>query len=350
MMKSLIIACLLVIASCSDRKTLEPAIGLPGKINIIINPDQWNGPMGKTLDSLFTQEMTVLPRPEPIFKIRQVDPDAVNASMRRTRNLIFVISLDDKSAQGEKLKQMVTASTLEAIRKDTSLFMSSLPDVYARGQEVLYLFGADAKTLHAKIQKNGQRLLNHFNNRERARLEKGILNASTTKPLSDRIAKEHGFRIKIPFGYKIADNQKDFVWLRQINSADDKDVFIASKKYTSQADFKKENLIKFRDEICRKYLFEDPEQPDTYLLTEMSIEDKEVEVRDFNWAGKYATEVRGLWKTNVNTMGGPFLGYALVDEKKGILYYIEGFTYSPSKDQREIMRELEAILLSFQLL
>lgn len=350
MMKSLIIVLLFVLVSCSETKTLEPAIGLPGRINIIINPDQWNGPIGKALDSLFSQEMTVLPRPEPLFKTRQVNPDAVNSSMRRTRNLIFVFSLDDTSVQAEKLRQMVTPSTLEAIRQDTSLFMSSLSDVYARGQEVMYLFAADAKTLHAKIQKNSQRLLNHFNNKERARLEKGILNASTTKALSDQIAKEHNVRIKIPFGYKLADNQKDFVWLRQINPADDKDVFIASKKYGSPDDFKKENLIKFRNEICRKYLFEDPEVPDTYLITETTIEDKEVEVRDFNWANKYAVEIRGLWKTNVNTMGGPFLAYALVDEKRGLFYYVEGFTYCPSKDQREIMRELETILLSFQML
>lgn len=347
-MKCLTIVSLLVVVSCSDHKSLEPAIGLPGRINIIMNPDQWNGPIGKTLDSLFSQEMTVLPRPEPLFKIRQVNPDAVNSSMRRTRNLIFVFSLDDNSVQAEKVKQMVTPSTLDAIRRDTSLFMSPLSNVYARGQEVLYLFASDARTLHTKIRKNSQRLLNHFNNMERARLEKGILNATTTKPLTDQIAKEHGVRIKIPFGYKLADNQKDFVWLRQINPADDKDIFIASKKYTSPDDFKKENLIKFRNEICRKYLFEDPEQPDTYLVTETSIPEKEVEVRDFNWAGKYAAEMRGLWKSNVNTMGGPFLAYALVDERKGVFYYIEGFTFSPSKDQREIMRELEMILLSFQ--
>ena len=71
-------------------------------------------------------------------------------------------------------------------------------------------------------------------------------------------------------------------------------------------------------------------------------------MREINWSGKYAVEMRGLWKTNVLSMGGPFMGYALVDEKKGVFYYIEGFTYSPGKEQREIMRELETILLSFK--
>ena len=346
-----IVAVSLILLSCGDQKQAkEPSIGLPGKINVVINPAYWNGPIGKTLDSLFHQEMTVLPRPESIFKIRQVNPDAVNKSMKRTRNLIFVITLDDNSEMGLAAKQMVTQSTLDQVSKDTSIFMSSLPDVFARDQEVLYLFARDSETLHAKIKRNSQKLINHFNNRERTRLEKGILNASTTKKLVDQIAREHGVQIKIPYGYKLADNQKDFVWLRQINAADDKDIFIASKQYTSPSDFKKENLIKFRDEICKKYLFEDPAEPDTYLVTETTIEEKAVEVREINWNGKYAVEMRGLWKTNIYTMGGPFMGYALVDEKKGVFYYIEGFTYSPSKDQREIMRELEAILFSFKVL
>ena len=58
--------------------------------------------------------------------------------------------------------------------------------------------------------------------------------------------------------------------------------------------------------------------------------------------------MRGLWKTNNLTMGGPFLSYTFVDEGTGMLYYIEGFTYSPSKKQREIMRELEVILHTFK--
>lgn len=337
-------------AACSGSATKEQAIGLPGRINVVVNPALWDGPIGKYLDSAFHQEMTVLPRPETMFKIRQVNPDAVNSSMRRTRNLIFIITLDDKSEQGLAIKNMVTLATLNQAAADTSIFISALPDVYAVNQEVVYLFGADQATVHTKLKKYGPRLLEHFNKKERLRLEKGLLNAGSTKGLSDQIAKEHGFSIKIPFGYRMADNQKDFVWLRQINAADDKDVFVAWKKYESPAQFKRESLIKFRDEICKRYLFEDPEEQDTYLLTEQEVSEKAVETREFNWDGKYAVEMKGLWRSNVKTMGGPFMAFTVVDEKKGLFYYIEGFTYSPSKDQREIMRELETILFSFKTL
>ena len=339
---------LLLVISCKREGALEPAIGPAGKINIVIPTYLADGLVGKVLDSLLTQRMTVLPRPESIFKIRFVNPQDVNASMRRTRNLIFAFTFSDTSPETQTIKRMVSPKSLQQISQDTSLFMSALPDVYARGQEVVYLFAQNQETLLKKLRSKGQRVIDEFNLKERQRINNGILNASTTKTLIQSIEKSHDFTFRIPFGYQLADDQKDFVWLRQINPTNDKDIFIASKPYKSQDDFKRGNLIQFRDAICRKYLFEDPDQPDTYLVTETSIEEKQVETREFNFDGKYAVEMKGLWRSNVKTMGGPFMGFALVDEARGIFYYIEGFTYGPSKDQREIMRELEAILYSFK--
>jgi hypothetical protein len=47
-------------------------------------------------------------------------------------------------------------------------------------------------------------------------------------------------------------------------------------------------------------------------------------------------------------MGGPFISYSLVDEELNRIYYIEGFLYSPGKAQRDLVRELETILSTFQ--
>jgi hypothetical protein len=269
--------------------------------------------------------------------------------MRRTRNLLFVFTLSDKSKEAQTIKRMLSPESLKQISQDTSIFMTALSDVYARGQEVMYLFANDEKTLVKKLRTKGKLIVENFNNKERQRITNDILNATTTKTLVESITKNHPYTLKIPYGYQKADDQKDFAWLRQINPADDKDIFIASKPYSSKDDFKEENLLNFRNSICKKYLFEDPEQHDTYLVTETSIEEKKVEFREFSFNGKYAVEMKGLWKTNINTMGGPFMGFAFVDEARGLFYYIEGFTYSPSKDQREIMRELECILYSFKI-
>ena len=74
----------------------------------------------------------------------------------------------------------------------------------------------------------------------------------------------------------------------------------------------------------------------------------DVLTKQVNFNGHFAMEIRGLWRTNNVTMGGPFVGYAIADEPQGLMYYIEGFAYAPGKGKREFMRELETILWTFK--
>jgi hypothetical protein len=167
--------------------------------------------------------------------------------------------------------------------------------------------------------------------------------------VTQMLRKDFKCEIKIPFGYQLVMNNEEFLWVRQINPKDDKDIFIARKKYISEDQFNRDSLINWRDEICKKYLFADPERSDTHLITETEVEHKPVITREISFHKKFAMEMRGLWRTNNFVMGGPFLSYTLADPTQGMLYYIEGFTYSPGKDQREIMRELETILHTFRI-
>ena len=333
---------------CFDSSTTKPeAIGASGRINIVIPPGLKSGGTGKLLDSLFTQEATVYPRDEQLFSISFVDPMSVNRSQKSMRNLIFVFTFDDSSPEAAKVKSLITPASLDMLRNDTKGFVVTRPDVFARGQEIMYLFGPDAATLAANIRQNGSRLTGFFNEKEKQRLQSRILKSSANKSLAESLGKKYNITMKVPFGYQLADQQDDFFWLRQINPADDKDVWVARRKYRGTEDFKQENLIRFRNSVCQKYLFEDPDKRDTYLVTETSVSYKPVLTREVNFNGLYAVEMKGLWKTNIPSMGGPFLSYALVDETSGYLYYIEGFTFCPSKPQREIMRELEVILQTF---
>lgn len=339
---------ILILNSCTEISRGKPeAIGLPGRINIIITSELRNGPTGKILDSLLTAELEVTPRDESLFNIKFVEPDAINRSHKSMRNLIVAFTFSDRSADAGKVKSLITTASLEKLQADTSAFVITQADTWARGQDVMYLFSDSPENLARKILQQGTRLVSFFNEKEKERLRKGIIKSNANKALAESILKKNGFSIRVPFGYQLADQQEDFIWLRQINPLDDKDIWVARKKFTGLQDFNKDRLIKFRNEVCRKYLFEDPEKPDTYLVTETSVPYKPVLTRTINFNGKYAVEMKGLWKTNIPSMGGPFIGYALVDEARGYFYYTEGFVFSPSKPQREILRELDVILSTF---
>lgn len=338
----------LFLFSCGNNKdSLPPASGLSGDMYLIMDSTQWEGQLGDVVDSLFRTEMHGLPRKESIYNMRWIDPRKLNYVLKQRRNLIFVVTLDKNSLGARSIKNLFTPQSLERIKSDSN-YVSTMPDVYANGQEVMYLFGTNEKDLIANIRKKGHYLVEHFNRREKERLSVSLYKSGQIVGVSDWLKKNLECDIKIPFGYKLVINNNEFLWMRQINTRDDKDIFVASVPYVSEDQFKKENLIKLRDEFCRKYLFEDPAMANSYLLTETTIPFIPVTTKEVSMSGHYGVEMRGLWRTNNFSMGGPFVGYAVVDQPKGKFYYIEGFTFSPSKDQREIMRELETILGTFR--
>jgi Domain of unknown function (DUF4837) len=328
---------------------LPKAAGASGDIYLFMDSTQWKGELGGVVDSLFNQEMIGLPREEGIFRMSYVDPRKLNFVLKQRRNLIFVMTLDNNGPGSQIVKSLFTPELLAEIAKDSSLFTQTYKDVYAKDQQVMFLFAQNEAQMKAKLLKNGQRLIDYFDKVERDRMNATLFQNGTMTGVNQWLSDNFHAGIKIPFGYKLVQNEPDFVWLRQINSADDKDIFIAKTKYLSEDQFTLDSLIRFRNKVARKYLFEDPEKQNTYLVTETSIPYKPVTMRRVNFNGNFAVEIRGLWRTNTASMGGPFMAYAIADPSTGEFYYIEGFVYGPSKEQREMMRQMEVVLNTFKL-
>lgn len=340
-----------LLAACSGdgvEGNKPPASGLTGDMYLVMDSIQWKGPLGALIDSTFGVEMQILNRAEPIYRLRWIDPRKLNFILKQRRNLIFAVTLDQNTIGAKRVKGMFTKQSIDKIKSDTSFFMSTATNLFAKGQEALFLVGADEKSLIKKIKRNAAKIIAHFDRAEQARLTTSLFKAGQMKGIAELLKNKMNAEMRIPFGYDLVTQSGSFVWARQINVKDDKSIFIARKKYRSTEQFKKDSLIQFRNDVCKKYLFGDPERLQSYLVTETAISFKPVLTREISFHGKYAVEMRGLWRTNNLTMGGPFLSYALVDEKTGTMYYIEGFTYAPGKEQREIMRELEVILNTFK--
>jgi hypothetical protein len=345
----LIAAGFLIGCGGDKSKNLPKAAGSSGDIYLFMDSAQWKGQLGGVVDSLFNQEMIGLPREEGIFRMSYVDPRKMNFVLKQRRNLIFVMTLDNGGHGSQIVRSLFTPELIEQIKKDSSQFIQTYKNVYAKDQQVMFLFAQDEAQLKAKLKANGQRLIDFFDKVERERLNATLFDNGTMNGVNKWLSENFHAGITVPFGYKLVETEQDFVWLRQINSQDDKDIFIARTEYKSEDQFKLENLVAFRDQMAKKYLFEDPERPHTYLVTETEIPYKPVTVKNVNFNGNFAVEIRGLWRTNTSSMGGPFMGYAIADPATGNFFYVEGFVYGPAKDQREMMRQMEVVLNTFKL-
>jgi hypothetical protein len=350
-MNRLLIGIFVLLAfSCSDKKEdsaqyLPKATGKPGDLILVMDSVQWRGELGAEVRKIFRAPVAGLPQEEPMFNLIWVHPARLKL-LTQIRNLVYVFTLDQTTAGSKVLRRDFTPETLEKIKSDTSFYKFSRKDEYAKGQEVLYLFGDTEENLILHLRKDGQNIIDHFNEIERSRLEANLLGTRSTQGVAALLRKEHGIELRVPVGYVLADKTDDFIWLRQIESNRDKDVFITWKPYTSEYQLLPDSVVEWRDAVAKKYLYEDPENPISYLVTEKVNFDVSAKQVTFN--DHFAMEIRALWRTNTTTMGGPYIGYALVDQPKGRLYYIEGFAYAPGKDKREIMRELETILWTFR--
>ncbi len=328
-----------------DTALLPTASGKAGELILVADSARWNGLLGDQLREIFKSPVVGLPRDEALFSVRYVDPRKLNSVLKAVKNLVFVSVIDGASEGDMILKRYFTVDSRQKIKKDSSIYVTTTQSQFAKGQEVMFLFGQDEAALLKNLSKNKSSIRNHFNKVEKKRLARGLYKAKKVTGITKVMIEEHQCSIDVPFAYELAKNTKDFIWVRQLGQKIDKNFFVAHKPYTDQKDLSHDSLIVWRDRVIEKHLFEDPERPETFLVTEKRYRPI---VKNITFNGQYAAKIKGLWTTNTTSMGGPFVAYALVDETLNRLYYIEGFVYSPGVLQRESMREMEVILSTFK--
>jgi hypothetical protein len=350
---SLSLTFIICLTSCSSNEKksdsmLPAASGRAGEMIVVIDSSQWKSVLGREIKETFGAEVPGLPREERMFKMNQVDPERMNQLLRQVRNLLFVVTLDNRSADSRLIQSYFTQESLEKIRQDDDLFVFTAENEFAKGQQVMYLFGRTEDALIEHIRENRESLQDFFNNAERARLTENIFRGKKMEGLSDVLKQQHECTMTFPVGYELVVSDPGFAWFRQMNPDNDKNIFISYAPYTSESMFSEENLIQFRDSVAKNQLFGDPAKPETFVVTETEVPFIPVLTETVTFNGQYAVQMKGLWRTNTKSMGGPFISYALVDENLGRFYYIEGFVYSPGVNQREYIREMDVVLHTFE--
>ena len=337
---------IVVFFSCTidqnSNRLLVKASGTPGEIILVMDSTQWKGELGKAIRETLLAYLPGVSRPERLFVIRYIEPTLFNSVLNKARNLIFVATLDSKTIGGQTVRNFMTK---DYIQENPEKFIISQKDIYASGQDAIYLFSATETELAERIINNKATLVNFFNQKESERLRYSLYVANEEKGVSNYMTNKYGFSLRVPNGYRIEADDSAFVWLRSVGEID-KNIFITYRDYTTVKIFKNSNLIGLRDSITLHNVFEDPEDLDSYIRADtLNIE---TEFLTTKFYGQYAKRIRGIWMANNLTLGGSFVSYVFVDEKTNRLYYLDGFVVSPGKKKREPLRELEVILKTFQ--
>ena len=187
--------------------------------------------------------------------------------------------------------------------------------------------------------KHSEAIVELFNQNERARFSaQNALsrNFAIEKTLADSL----GIKMVISKDFYQAKRTSDFVWLRSESTTMGLGLMIYTYAYTDTSQMSLEAILAARDRYTKLYI---PGPIDgSYMTTERNYYDPFAQKILFK--GMYAIETRGLWRTEGDFMGGPFVNYTVVDAPRKRIVVFDGYVYYPNKSKRNYVRQLESII------
>ena len=311
----------LLFFSCKKQEEDLPrkATGKINTISVIIDDQLWNGEVGDRIRNKFASPVIGLPQEEPLFTINQYPAKLMEGFMTDSRTIIVV--------KKENKNQFV-------IKKDQ----------YASPQNVFHISGKTSDAILEIIEKNTPKIIKIIKETEIAESQR-INNQSLINPII--IKNKFQISLQVPSGYLYARQNSNFLWLKKeiISGNTNLLIYQVPISYIKKDSNQIANIVKMRDSIGNLYIR--GTEPDTQMITEDGYAPYLFKTKLNH---KEAYETRGTWELKNDFMSGPFVNYAIVDKEHSRILVLEGFCYSPSKEERDLMHELESIIKSIVIL
>ena len=297
-----------------DLKFLPGSNGNIKNITVIIDDNDKNGNIGKSIRENFQKPFEGLPFDEPEFTLNYMIPQAFKGFFRNSRNIIIVERSSD-SVQKKVIK-----------------------DVYAKPQIVGIFSGKDEDKIIDLIKKESQYLVRLFNQNEFKEKKRRIL-----KDLHNEknLSKKFNVSLTYPSAYKTVKDTSNFIWIEKKINKGSLNIILYSLPMNNKFKEFPQKILNIRDSIGKIYV---PGRLDgSYMITERAY-------RPFYYKSEMSGQelyiTKGTWEVKNDFMAGPFLNFRIKDTINNRWMIAEGFTFAPSKSKRDYMFELETILKS----
>jgi hypothetical protein len=312
----------ILLQSCTnDGQVMHKIIsGRASELVVVISKNSWEGTTGKLIRETIAQSQLGLPQDEPIFDLVDVPHAAFKSIFKSTRNIIQTsISVNVKN-EGISFKD----------------------DVWAYPQATVTIEAKSAEKFEEIFNENKNKILSYFIAAEKERLtmsykkiyEKGVYNV---------LNKDFGLTMKVSPGFAIAEREKDFIWLKYETPEISQGIIVYTIPYSSDSTFTVNYLRPVRDKILKANI--PGPTKGSYMTTEKRFEQL---YNIFEHNKNYASEMRGLWRVENDFMGGPYVSLAELDANNQRVVVAFGYVYAPSKDKRNLLRQVEAMIYSMK--
>ncbi len=306
--------------SCNNSKDktkyLPESLSKPSEVLFIVEKSQWDSEIGKIIKDNFTQSFKGIPQDEPIFDIIHVKKSSFKNLFTKYKNIV-IINIDNNIVEGITIHENVWARPQVVVDVKCKNEANCITVLKSKINYIIdVLYKKSMQNLSYSYKKKNDDLI------------------------KEKIKKCHNIELSIPKGFVVHDNLKEekFSWLSFEPQEISQGIIIYEFKLTNQ-NITKELLINKRDSVLKKYIAS--QRPNSYMKTTLpeiiNLDSIKIENND-------TYIMRGLWSVENDFMGGPFINYTFLDKKNNRVLVIDGYVYAPSKNKRDYVKQLEAII------
>jgi len=308
--------------SCKQTtQSFMPVVtGASGELLVLLNKPIWNSSTGDSLRNILQDEQIGLPQQEPMFNILHLSHDAFSSMFKTHRNIMDI----RVSSKYKKTKFVVKNG------------------FYATNQAFMRVDSPSEKELKKFLHENRSQIVSYFIKAEKHRKVK-TYKAAPVKDIFEKLKTKNQFLMYFPYGYVINTEAEDFFFFFNETPRTSQGMFIYTYDYTSEDMFSLDEIISKRDSLLKQHVPGPMEG--SFMTTEKMYP---ATINHFEFKGNYALETRGLWKVENDFMGGPFLNVSFLDSVNNRIICFDCYVYNPNKNKRELLRDVEAIMYTYQ--
>lgn len=303
----------------SSNTVLPSSTGNVSEIVLVIKDELWKGALKESLENSLQPLLKGIPQAEVLFDVVRIAPSDFSNIFKTHKNIIWISlsenAIYDKTHQKWSKDQLFVTIAHHSIELLTDLILSKSVDLQ-----------------HEFLIKDKARRVSKLSTARDRRIE-------------EEIQSKFNLQISIPQGYKIAESEPEFIWLRKdepsLNTIHN--LWIHKEHYERPHQLSKEKLIQLRDSLGVTHV--EGASTLSYMATELLYEPEYKLISE----KPYCIETRGLWTMVNDFLGGPYIAHAYADLKNEKLIYIEGFMYCPNERKRKHIHNLEAIFATVKL-
>lgn len=328
------------VCSCGGLSR-DDAMGENDVITVIADSADYDA-LSDVLENAFHQPF-LTPQPETWFQLVRYDL-ADLLDHKRDRNILILAPLDADNRMGEYMRSALDTAVRRMVN-DGKEHVFVQKDLWYRGQTVVHLTGRSMDALREFMAANARQLEYYFkqawDEREIARMK----SLPREEELETRLFASFGFSFSVVKSWFLAKDSSEIntvLLRRQAPAETERWLLVHWLDTTNTALLSNAFAYETRNRLTRM-LYRTYDDAAHVVIDSLNG----LQFDEVNFQDRFAIRMKGLWRMNDYSMGGPFVSYLFYDESQKRIYFIEGSVFAPKYEKKKLIQDVDVMIQTF---